>query len=99
VFSEVLNKEQVVLASFFLELFEESVVGNDSLLSGVDVILGFLDFIVEIDNVSFDIVYVLGSVGEDGNGFVDLFVDPFFFFGASGIGLDLFLLNVGTEIS
>lgn len=64
VLTEGFDEEEIVLASFFFELFEESQVSGDSVLSVLDGVSGFLDLVGEPLDVGFQVVDVFGSVGQ-----------------------------------
>ena len=96
--SEGFNVVEVILASFLLESLEGKVVLLDSVDSGVSVVGGFFNFVLEVSNVGGDVVDVFGSGGKGSVGDFDGIEAPFAVCFIADVGGVLFVVNTGLEV-
>jgi len=99
VFSELLDEEEIVVASLLLEGLEHFLVGDESVLSGLFVVLGLFLLVLEEGDVLLEFIDVSLSSGDEFDGFLDLLGAHFGVGLVSDIGIFLFLVDAGFEVS
>jgi len=99
ILSELLDEEEIVVASLLLEGLEHFLVGDESVLSGLFVVLGLFLLVLEEGDVLLELIDVSLSSGDEFDGFLD-FLGAHFGVGlVSDIGVFLFLVDAGFEVS
>lgn len=99
VLSELLDEEEIVVASLLLEGLEHFLVGDESVLSGLLVVLGLFLLVLEEGDVLLELIDVSLSSGDEFDGFLDLDGAHFDVGLVSDIGVFLFLVDAGFEVN